>query len=88
MTSEPYVLYGKPGCHLCEQAAAALRAAGFAFSPSAGPWVREESILGRPELEAAFLWDIPVLVSPDGAVAMKGVFSPERLARLAASPGA
>ena len=51
----------------------------FTAPADGGPWFREESIEGRPELEAVFGWDIPVLISPEGAVLLKGVFSPDRV---------
>lgn len=79
--ARPFILYGRPGCHLCHAAALALQEAGLSFTPPSGggAWVREESVEGRPELEAVFGWDIPVLISPEGAVLLKGVFSPERV---------
>lgn len=57
------VLYSRPGCHLCEEAAAALEALrhrhSFAF--------REVDIQSDPELERRFLLEIPV-IEVDGAV--------------------
>lgn len=50
-------LLGRDGCHLCEDMKAALKpwAARFQFA------VEEVDITGKPELEARYGWDIPVL---------------------------
>jgi hypothetical protein len=57
------VLYGAPGCHLCEEAAHALqtlrRTRRFSF--------REVDIHSDPELERRYLLEIPV-VEVDGTM--------------------
>ncbi|MEW6131940.1 MAG: glutaredoxin family protein [Pseudomonadota bacterium] len=52
-------LLGRDGCHLCEDMRAALKpwAARFGFA------VEEVDISGRPELEARYGRDIPVLMA-------------------------
>jgi glutaredoxin len=55
------VLYGKAGCHLCEEAQAMLqplqREYGFDLT--------EIDILSHPALEAQYRYDIPVIVIDD-----------------------
>ncbi|MFC4453017.1 glutaredoxin family protein [Deinococcus sonorensis] len=73
------VLYSRAGCHLCEDAEAALAALEW-------PYTRVD-VTGDPELERRYGWDVPVLVR-GGAVLAKGVLSRARLERLrAGSPG-
>lgn len=67
------VLYSRQGCHLCEDAEAALDALGW-------PYVRAE-ISGDDELERLYGWDVPVLVR-GGQVLLKGVITAARLRRL------
>ncbi len=52
-------LLGRNGCHLCEDMRAALQpwSARFQFA------VEEVDITGKPELEARYGWDIPVLLA-------------------------
>lgn len=57
------VLYSRPGCHLCEEAAAALEALRHRYSFA----FREVDIQSDPELERRFLLEIPV-IEVDGAV--------------------
>lgn len=62
-TTPQVVLYGRPGCHLCEDARAALDRlrARLPFD------LREVSIEGDAELERRFTLEIPV-VEVDGVV--------------------
>ena len=57
------VLYTRAGCHLCEQAARALRALGRTQRFK----LREVDIESDPALERRFMLEIPV-VEVDGAV--------------------
>ncbi|MDB5045038.1 MAG: glutaredoxin [Deinococcus sp.] len=66
-------LYSRPGCHLCEQAHAQLRALDYRFT--------EINITGQPELERLYGHDIPVLAAGE-RVLIKGVFSKGRLSTL------
>lgn len=69
----PDLLYSRLGCHLCEDAEAALSALDW-------PHTRTE-ISGDAELERLYGWDVPVLVR-GGAVLLKGVITRSRLLRL------
>lgn len=53
-------LYGRAGCHLCEDMAAGLDAMGLSYE--------EVDIDLDPELKARYDWDVPVLVGPGGEV--------------------
>ena len=68
------VLYGAPGCHLCEEAAQAIGRLrlGTAFAYC------EVDIHTDPELERRYLLEIPV-VSVDGVVVASGRVEPEAL---------
>ncbi len=57
-------LLGRDGCHLCEDMRAALKpwAARFQFA------VEEVDITGKPELEARYGWDIPVLLAGEAEI--------------------
>lgn len=68
MTPVELTLIGRPGCHLCEDARAAI--AGVLASPAiAGAdisvRVRELSLLDDPELLARYADDIPVVLIND-----------------------
>lgn len=67
------VLYSRTGCHLCEDAEAALDALGWNYT--------RVDITGDAELERLYGWDVPVLVR-GGAVLLKGVVNRVRLLRL------
>ncbi len=67
------MLYSRSGCHLCEDAEAALAALGVAFE--------RLDISGDAELERLYGWDVPVLIR-GGAVIAKGVLSAARLRRV------
>ena len=69
----PDLLYSRAGCHLCEDAEAALIALSW-------PYTRTE-ISGDSELERLYGWDVPVLVR-GGAVLLKGVITRSRLLKL------
>ena len=78
------VLYGKPGCHLCEDARVALdavrreRAAAGLFTPE----LRETDILGDPSLAERYRDWIPVLAL--GERELRLVTQPARIRRLLA----
>jgi glutaredoxin len=57
------VLYGAPGCHLCEAARAGLRR----LAVRAPFTLREVDIHSDPELERRWLFEIPV-IEVDGRV--------------------
>lgn len=68
MTPVELTLIGRPGCHLCEDASAAI--AGVLASPAiAGAGisvrVRELSLLDDPALLARYADDIPVVLIND-----------------------
>ena len=67
------VLFGKPGCHLCDDAKAALAAAGIEF--------REVDITADPGLKAEFGWIIPV-VEVNGAQVFEAGMNPAELPEL------
>jgi len=50
-------LYTRPGCHLCEEANAAIAPLLEEF----GATLREVSVLGDPILEGRYGWDLPVV---------------------------
>lgn len=55
-----FTLYGRAGCHLCEDMAAGLDAMGLAYD--------EVDIDRDPALKARYDWEVPVLVGPAGEV--------------------
>jgi hypothetical protein len=61
------ILYGRPGCHLCEDARVALDAllADRATRGLAAPPLEERSIEGDEDLHRRFAFTIPVLVYAD-----------------------
>lgn len=69
----PDLLYSRAGCHLCEDAEAALDKLGWLYTRT--------DISGDPELERLYGWDVPVLVR-GGAVLLKGVITRSRLLKL------
>ncbi|MEX0789222.1 MAG: glutaredoxin family protein [Actinomycetota bacterium] len=69
------VLYGKPGCCLCDDAKAALDGAGIGF--------REVDITSDPGLMAEFGVIIPV-VEVDGVAAFEAGMNPQDLPDLVA----
>jgi hypothetical protein len=76
------VLYGKPGCHLCDEARGVLEAllAERTKSGRPTPTLRERDITAEPELDAAFHATIPVVEL--GGRRLELATSPARLRRL------
>lgn len=66
-------LYGRPGCHLCEQAAEHLEQLGLPYE--------SRSIAGDSDLEARYGHHIPVLLQGEREL-MRGVLSRPRLTQL------
>jgi glutaredoxin len=65
-------LYGRQGCHLCEEMAAQLRALGVAFD--------EVDVDSDVELRVKYGRDVPVLVAGD--LVCKHRLSPDAIAKL------
>ena len=66
------VIYSKPECHLCDEAKAAMQAAGCE-----GEYTLEEvNIESDPDLRRLYRYDIPV-VTLDGVEAFRHRVSPE-----------
>ncbi|GEM48874.1 glutaredoxin family protein [Deinococcus cellulosilyticus] len=59
------VFYSRPGCSLCDKAEVLLQQAGIQYE--------KKDISNDVELEAAFGWEIPVLLEGD-RVLLKGIF--------------
>ncbi len=70
------VLYGRPGCHLCED----MRAALEEFRAAYGFRLREVDIDGDPDLAARYGTQIPVLTR-DGEEICHYFLDPAALAR-------
>ena len=67
------VIYSKPECHLCDEAKAAIQAAGCE-----GQYTLEEvNIESDPELRRRYRYDIPV-ITLDGVEAFRHRLSPEQ----------
>ena len=67
------VIYSKPECHLCDEAKAAIQAAGCE-----GEYTLEEvNIENDPELRRRYRYDIPV-ITLDGVEAFRHRVSPEQ----------
>ncbi|HVL57909.1 MAG TPA: glutaredoxin family protein [Burkholderiaceae bacterium] len=56
-------LYTRSGCHLCDQMMAELQRRGYEVDPV--------DVDGDRELKKRYGWDVPVAVTPDGAVLAK-----------------
>ena len=56
-SSREVTLYTRPGCHLCEEAKAAIAPLLNEFNAT----LREVNIENDPVLEARYGWDIPVI---------------------------
>ncbi len=67
-------LLGRPGCHLCDDAEALLRAAGHG--------VDRVDIDGDDHLVAEYGLRIPVLLDPQGMVVAEGLITAADLERL------
>ena len=66
------VIYSKPECHLCDEAKAAMQAAGCE-----GEYTLEEvNIESDPDLRRLYRYDIPV-ITLDGVEAFRHRVSPE-----------
>jgi glutaredoxin len=76
------ILYGRPGCHLCEDARAALDAllADRAARGLPAPAVQEVSIDGDEELHRRYAFTIPVVAL--GGREIELATSPAKLRRL------
>ena len=64
--SEPLVLLGKPGCHLCD----AMREVVLPVLQAAGLTLVERDVRDDPALEKRYLLEIPVLLWGDREVAL------------------
>ncbi|GAC1433361.1 MAG: hypothetical protein NVSMB65_07180 [Chloroflexota bacterium] len=77
----PVTLYGKPGCHLCEDAEVLLALLAGTY-PLA---VSQVDITTDPDLFERYKWEIPVIATPHGqvggrvtAAALRRLFEQER----------
>ena len=75
-------LYGRPGCHLCDEARERI----LALAASAPIELREVDIESDDRLFAAFLERIPV-IEVDGEIVSELEPDPEKLRRLLVSVG-
>ena len=66
------VIYSKPECHLCDEAKAAIQAAGCEGEYT----LAEVNIESDPELRRRYRYDIPV-ITLDGVEAFRHRVSPE-----------
>jgi len=67
------VIYSKPECHLCDEAKAAIQAAGCE-----GQYTLEEvNVESDPDLRRRYRYDIPV-ITLDGVEAFRHRVSPEQ----------
>ena len=69
-----FILYSRPGCHLCEMAKTALKKANLNIT--------EVSVESDPALEAEYGIEIPVLTDANGKTLLKGVFNEARIAAM------
>jgi hypothetical protein len=69
-------LYTKPGCHLCEEALAALAVVGVT--------ARQVDISGQTDLQARYGMHIPVLQRQDDGQELRWPFGPADIRRLLA----
>ena len=69
-----FILYSRPGCHLCEIAKTALEKANLNIT--------EVSVESDPALEAEYGIEIPVLTDASGKTLLKGVFTEARIAAM------
>ena len=67
------VIYSKPECHLCDEAKAAIQAAGCEGQAT----LEEVNIESDPELRRRYRYDIPV-ITLDGVEAFRHRVSPEQ----------
>ena len=66
MTKPHVIVYSRPGCHLCEEAKAAIQSAGCGDRFT----LEEINIESDPELLRKYQYDIPVVII-DGAEAFR-----------------
>ena len=78
MTSEPLLLVGKPGCHLCE----VMREVVSPVAAELGLALAERDVRSDPELDALYRNDIPVLLLGGREVARHRVTAADLRARL------
>lgn len=78
MTSDPLVLIGKPGCHLCE----VMHAVVAPVAAELGLSLAERDVRSDPELNARYGHDIPVLLLGGREVARHRVSAADLRARL------
>lgn len=71
--TNPLILYARPSCCLCHEAEQLLQTLGLAY--------RLIDISPTPELEAAYGWDIPVLLY-EGQVYAQGRITAAQLGSL------
>ena len=69
-----FILYSRPGCHLCEMAKTALEKVNLNIT--------EVSVESDPALEAEYGIEIPVLTDGTGKTLLKGVFNEARIAAM------
>ena len=80
MTSEPLLLVGKPGCHLCE----VMREVVSPVAAELGLALAERDVRSDPELDALYRNDIPVLLLGGREIARHRVTAADLRARLRA----
>jgi len=80
VTSEPLLLVGKPGCHLCE----VMREVVSPVAAELGLPLAERDVRSDPELDALYRNDIPVLLLGGREVARHRVTAADLRARLRA----
>ena len=78
MTSDPLVLIGKPGCHLCE----VMHAVVAPVAAELGLSLAQRDVRSDPELDARYGHDIPVLLLGGREVARHRVSAADLRARL------
>jgi len=78
VTSEPLLLVGKPGCHLCE----VMREVVPPVAAELGLALAERDVRSDPELDALYRNDIPVLLLGGREVARHRVTAADLRARL------
>ena len=78
MTSDPLVLVGKPGCHLCE----VMHEVAAPVAAELGLTLVERDVRSDPELDALYRHDIPVLLLGGREVARHRVSAADQRARL------
>ena len=67
-------LYGRKGCHLCDEMADALQALGIRFD--------KVNVDADPALKERYGLDVPVLVDPFENIVCRHRLTPEAIAKL------